>query len=143
MARSDGREPLETRRRAQALQVLYAWETRGRPSLDQVVADLAGITGLHAAGIGAGSRLARDAVSRLDEIDALIAAASERWRLDRIGLPERLVLRLGVSDLLHQALPPALAIDTALWLARRYVGPEAVPFVNGVLDRIARQLGRL
>jgi N utilization substance protein B len=135
--------PVETRRRARALQVLYAWEAQGRPPLDQVVAGLARITGPDSALLDSGDRLARETLARLDEIDRWIADAAEHWRLDRIGLPERLLLRLAVHDLLAETLPPRLAIDTALWLVRRYVGPAAVPFVNGVLDRIARTAGRL
>lgn len=135
--------PSEAKRHARALQVLYAWETRGRPPLDRIVAGLARITGPDSPLLDGGDQLAQGTVRRLADIDARIAAAAEHWRFERIGLLERLLLRIGVNDLLEGAVPPRLAIDTNLWLVRRYIGPAAVPFVNGVLDRVARDLGRL
>jgi transcription antitermination protein NusB len=135
--------PSEARRHARALQLLYAWESQGRPPLEEVVAGLARLTGPESALLDGGDQLAQGTVRQLEEIDRHIAAAVEHWRFDRIGLLERLLLRLGVHDLLQGTVPPRLAIDTTLWLVRRYVGPAAVPFVNGVLDRVAHDLGRL
>jgi N utilization substance protein B len=81
-----------------------------------------------------------------DEVELLdqrIEAAVAHWRLDRLGMGERLVLRIGTYELLRGEVPPKVAIDEALWLARRFAGEEAVGLVNGVLDRIARDLGVL
>lgn len=135
--------PSEARRHARALQLLYAWESRGRPPLEEIVAGLARITGPESSLLEGGDELAQGTVRQLVEIDARIAAAVEHWRFERVGLLERLLLRLGVYDLLQDTVPPRLAIDTTLWLVRRYVGPAAVPFVNGVLDRVAHDLRRL
>lgn len=108
-----------------------------------MVQGLVWFTGPDQALLGGGDRLALGVVDRLEEIDRRIAGAAEHWRAERIGLMERLLLRLGVHDLLTDSLPPKLAIDTTLWLTRRFVSEAAVPFVNGILDRIARDLGRL
>ena len=135
--------PPETKRRARALQVLYAWEIGGRPPLNQVVARLSTLTGPDGALLDGGDQLAQGVTGRLVEIDDLITQAAEHWRFDRIGLLERLLLRIGVHDLLVDSMPPRLAIDTTLWLTRLFLGEGAVAFVNGILDRIARELGRL
>ena len=79
----------------------------------------------------------------IESLDEVIARATEHWRLERIGLAERLVLRIAAWELRAGVTPPRVAIDQALWLARRFAGSAAIPFVNGVLDRVARDLGRL
>lgn len=74
-------------------------------------------------------------------IDAYIADAAQNWRLERIAIVDRLVLRLGIYELLTPAAtPPRVAIDEAIELARRYSGDEAARFVNGVLDGVFRRL---
>jgi len=74
-------------------------------------------------------------------IDAYIADVAQNWRLERIAIVDRLVLRLGVHELLTPAVtPPRVAIDEAIELARRYSGDEAARFVNGVLDGVFRRL---
>ncbi len=74
-------------------------------------------------------------------IDAYIAEAAQNWRLERIAIVDRLVLRLGICELLTPAAtPPRVAIDEAIELARRYSGDEAARFVNGVLDGVFRRL---
>ncbi len=133
----------ETRRRARALQLLYAWEVQGRPPLTRVLPGLARLTGPRPSVLDGAERLAGRVIAREVELDRLIAPAAEHWRLERIGLPERLILRLGCAELQDPDVPPRTAIDEALWLAHRFVGAPAVPFINGVLDRVARTLGRL
>jgi N utilization substance protein B len=74
-------------------------------------------------------------------IDAYIADVARNWRLERIAIVDRLVLRLGIHELLTPAAtPPRVAIDEAIELARRYSGDEAARFVNGVLDGVFRRL---
>jgi N utilization substance protein B len=123
------------------LQVLYAWEVQGRPPLEQVVSGLAGDddTGSWKPGLAIASRV----VANLPRLDEVIRRTAEHWRLDRIGLVERCVLRLGASELLEGVTPGPVVIDEAVRLARWYAGPKAPAFVNGVLDALARRLGRL
>jgi N utilization substance protein B len=83
-------------------------------------------------------QLARGAMECREEIDNLISRHSSNWRIDRMPVVDRNILRLAVYEMLHYGTPPAVAIDEALELARRFSGDEAVSFVNGVLDALRR-----
>lgn len=84
--------------------------------------------------------LVRGAVERRDEIDRLIQAHSENWRLDRMPVVDRNILRLAVHEMTLETTPHAVVIDEALELARRFSNEESVAFVNGVLDAVRRGL---
>lgn len=85
--------------------------------------------------------LFRAALERAPEIDALIQKHAEHWRLDRMAAVDRNVLRAAVAELLgYPQTPPAVVINEALEIARRYSTPESVHFINGVLDSIAKDL---
>jgi N utilization substance protein B len=72
----------------------------------------------------------------------MIADQTEHWRMDRVGAVEKSILRLGVYELVFdEETPPAVVIDEAVELAKRFSGPESGPFVNGVLDGIRRRVG--
>ena len=74
-------------------------------------------------------------------IDALIAAHSQHWRLERLAVIDRLVLRLAVWELRHETeTPPPVVINEAIELARRFGTDDSVRFVNGVLDAIRKGL---
>jgi N utilization substance protein B len=71
-------------------------------------------------------------------LDAVIEEAATNWRLDRMAMLDRTVLRLGTFELLHRPdVPTAVTIDEAVELAKAYCGDESPRFVNGVLARIA------
>ena len=87
--------------------------------------------------------LVRGTTERVGEIDALIAARATNWRLERMPVIDKLVLRLAVFELLASRDTPArVVINEAIELARAYSGDAAVPFVNGVLDAVRKDLGR-
>jgi N utilization substance protein B len=88
-------------------------------------------------------RLASGVIDEVEQLDRLVREAAEHWRLDRIGLVERNILRLGILELRAHEVSPKTAIDEAVTLAHWFGGPRTPAFVNGVLDRIARSLGRL
>lgn len=73
-------------------------------------------------------------------LDAMISAALTNWRLERVALIDRLILRLAAFELKRASDPPAVVIDEAVELARRFGGDDSVRFVNGVVDAIKRQL---
>lgn len=74
-----------------------------------------------------------------DVIDAAIVAACDNWRLERMDLVDRNVLRLCAFELLFQPdVPAAVAINEAIEISKRFGGPESAPFVNGILDRLHR-----
>jgi transcription antitermination protein NusB len=132
--------------RVVAVQMLYQWEV-GKLSLPEVAQtfwrmgevspEAAEHVRVRASALVAGT------VEHIGAIDRLLEEASTNWRLDRMPVVDRLILRLGIYELLHEAsTPPAVVIDEALELARRFSGDQAVPFVNGVLDAIKRRIER-
>jgi N utilization substance protein B len=71
------------------------------------------------------------------EIDGLISDVAENWRLDRMAAIDRNILRLGAYEMLYcPAVPPKVAINEALELAKRYSTAQSSRFVNGILDRL-------
>lgn len=133
----------ETRARARALQLLYAWETDGQPPADRVLTSLDGILGEDLEVRRLAGDLFRGVVRESRSLDARIEPAAEHWRLERLALVDRNILRLAIYELVHERVPPRVAIDEALWLAHRFGGAQTPSFVNGVLDPIARSLGQL
>ncbi len=134
---------VETRARARTLQVLYAWEVLGKPDVSRVTP---GVLRLCARQNGSGAVVedfAANIVSHVEEIDAQITDGTEHWRLERIGAVERNILRIALHELIVEAAPPRVVIDEAVRLARWFAGPKAPAFINGVVDGLARRLGRL
>jgi N utilization substance protein B len=83
----------------------------------------------------------RVATERQAEIDALIESHAENWRLERMAVVDRNLLRASVAELLgYPKTPAAIVINESLEIARRYAAPESVQFLNGVLDAIARSV---
>ena len=83
--------------------------------------------------------LYRVATTRQPEIDALIETHAQNWRLERMAVVDRNLLRAAVAEMLgYPSTPAAIIINESLEIARRYAAPESVQFLNGVLDAIAR-----
>lgn len=133
----------ETKSRARALQLLYAWEMQGGPPLGGVVTGLSRLTGPEPSVLDRAEALAAGVVSEVGTLDAEAARAAEHWRINRIAVVERNILRLGIHELRQAEIPPKVAIDEAVRLAHWFGGARAPGFVNGVLDGIARAMGRL
>jgi len=136
----------ETRARAFALQLLYAWDVGGTPpqgGRETLWSRVTGMTGARPRTEERAHQLAALVAARCGEIDGRIKAASDRWRLDRLGVVDRNILRLGAAELLEGVTAPKIVLDEAVRLAQWFAGPRSPGFVNGVLDRIARDLGRL
>ncbi len=82
-------------------------------------------------------------VQRQEEIDRLLGTRAQNWRVERMAILDRAVLRLATYELLASPETPAkVVINEALELARAYSGEEAVAFVNGVLDGVRKDLAR-
>jgi N utilization substance protein B len=84
--------------------------------------------------------LVRGTVERQTDIDDMIRRHLQHWRLERMAAVDRNILRLATYELLATATPPAVVIDEALELARRFSNDEAVQFVNGVLDAAHKEI---
>lgn len=134
---------IETKSRARALQILYAWELQGSPPIPGVVSGLARLTGPEPRVLDRAEELAADIVADVGALDAHAADASENWRMSRIAVVERNILRLGIHELRRGEVPPKVAIDEAVHLAHWFGDLRAPGFINGILDGVARTLGRL
>lgn len=87
--------------------------------------------------------IVRGVADSLGKVDGLITAASKNWRLERMSRVDRNLLRMGTWELMAQAdVPRAVVIDEAVELAKAYGTEDSSGFVNGVLDRVATDLGR-
>jgi N utilization substance protein B len=88
--------------------------------------------------------IVRGVMKERARIDEIVAVHSPRWRLERMALVDRNVLRLCVHELLFDPQTPALVvIDEGVEIAKRFGAEQSAAFVNGVLDAAARALGRL
>ena len=135
---------VETKSRARALQILYAWELQGgnRP-IPAVVTGVVRLTNPEPRILDRAEELAAGVVEEIDALDVEVAQAAENWRMSRIAVVERNILRLGIHELRRGEVPPKVAIDEAVRLAHWFGGARAPGFVNGILDGVAHSLGRL
>lgn len=132
------------RGREAALQMLYQWEVGASP-IDEVTAVYWRVhgpeLGLTARGRAFAERLLQGTAADLTAIDPLIAEAAVHWRLERMALVDRLILRLAVFELRHESeTPPSVVINEAIELARTFGADESVGFINGVLDGVRKRL---
>jgi N utilization substance protein B len=135
---------VETRGRARALQILYAWEIQGGSrSIPVVAGGVARLTGPEPTILDRAEELAAGVVSEIESLDAEVAQAAENWRMSRIAVVERNILRLGIHELRRGEVAPKVAINEAVRLAHWFGGARAPAFVNGILDGVAHSLGRL
>jgi N utilization substance protein B len=86
------------------------------------------------------TRIAVGTLAHLEEVDQRIRSRAEHWRINRMALVDRNVLRLAVYEFLHEPTPRTVAINEALEVARRFSTYEATQFINGILDAIKRDL---
>lgn len=133
------------RARAAALQALYECEV-GKLTPQQALGVLhhAGAPDVDDPGeseYGFVASLVRGVSENRAALDEWIGEAAQNWRVERMAVLDRLVMRLAVQELLaHRETPPRVVISEAIELARTYSGEEAAKFVNGVLDGVFRKL---
>ena len=136
------------RRRAReaALQMLYQWEVGHASAYEAIATYWPAHDSENAVDEPLrefANALVRGTIERVGEIDGILAAHAQNWRVERMAVVDRLVLRLAVYEFLAQPdTPPRVVINEALELARAYSGEEAVAFVNGVLDAVRKDLKR-
>jgi transcription antitermination protein NusB len=83
----------------------------------------------------------RIATTRQEEIDTLIEAHAQNWRIERMAVVDRNLIRAAVAEMIgFPNTPSAIIINESLEIGRRYAAPESIHFLNGVLDAIARDL---
>jgi N utilization substance protein B len=142
MSRTDG----ASRRvaREAALQMMYQAEI-GRASADEAIVSYwpsrVGEHDLPEPMREFANGLVRGTLARMAEIDGILAAHAQHWRVERMAVIDRIVLRLAVYELLAEPETPSkVVINEAIELARTFSGDEAVGFVNGVLDSVRKAL---
>ncbi|MDX6612060.1 MAG: transcription antitermination protein NusB [Blastocatellia bacterium] len=86
------------------------------------------------------TRLAAGTLANLTSLDERIRSRAEHWRISRMAIVDRNVLRLAVYEFLHEPTPRTVTINEALEIARRFSTYEATQFINGILDAIKRDL---
>lgn len=142
--------PARRRSRQRALQILFFWDVRKLP-IDEAVTTF--YSSLYGAELEEDTgddypaptepdmfmeSLARGTAAQFEAIDQLILKRAENWRLERMPNVDRNILRMAIYEMKDLKTPPAVVIDEALELARRYSEADAVPFLNGVLDSIRK-----
>lgn len=137
------RTRVETRARARVLQALYAWDVRGNETLERVAARIWDDLAVPADERRLAGTLVDELSRRGPELDAELADVTTNWRLERLGVVERSVLRLAAAELDRGETPPRVVIQEAVHLAERYGSSRSAKFVNGVVDALARRMGRI
>lgn len=164
--RPDTRDPRQSRHRA--LKVLFTADLRGEDAnvaLDRVLASAEAVALLDEADLddldldaedrsaaatvlarpptsrrldGYAQRLVRGVAEHRAELDDLIQQRSKGWKLERMPLVDRNVLRIAIYEMLHEDVRPAIAIDEAVELAKQLSSDDAPRFINGVLEAVRR-----
>ena len=134
------------RGREAAAQMLYQWEV-GRIPIAQVREQFWVQTASDSPDAGDvrgfATRLAEGVVAHVEEIDPIITDATDHWRLERMQVMDRIILRLAVYEFLFEAdTPGKVIINEALELARTFSADDSVRFINGILDAIRRTRAR-
>jgi len=133
-----------SRRKARecALQMLFAADVAGAAPEDVVRTYWAqlGDTDTEETAREFASRLAAGTLAHLETLDERIRSRAEHWRIPRMAIVDRNILRLAVYEFLYEPTPRTVAINEALEIARRFSTYEATQFINGILDAIKRDL---
>lgn len=134
---------VESRARSRALQALYAWDLRDDDDLERVASCIWDDLGVPAEERAFAEALLTVVAAHGRELDDDLAEVTTNWRIERLGAIERCVLRLGAAELQQGVTPPRVVLQEMVRLAERYGSAPSARFVNGVLDALARRMGRL
>ena len=126
------------------MQVLYQWEMNKQPVEDAISSfydTLYSDEDEHQPGRDEFmEELAKGTSQMAGDIDHRISAKSENWKLERMPVVDRNILRLAIYEMSRKDTPAAVVIDEALELARQFSGEESVSFINGVLDAVHKDV---
>lgn len=130
--------------RSLAMQILYQWDFKGRPS-----AGLPAITEAVFAEFGSGiekekeyvEKTVEGVVEHVDEIDKIIATYAPNWPMEQISYVDRNILRIGIYEIkFNEEIPAKVAINEAIEVAKTYGGPASGKFTNGILGAIFKDI---
>src|SRR6266850_3725092 len=146
--RATDRPDKESRHRAReaAVQMLYQWEV-GKASMFEVGQTFwSGPAATEPFGDELrefATKLATGVAGTVGDIDPMIVEAAQNWRIERMNVLDRLILRMAIYEFLHEPGTPAkVVINEALELARTFSTDDSVRFINGILDAVRRTLAR-
>jgi len=136
--------PSRFKSRQVALQSLYIWDVRKQP-IEEALRDYYGsLASEEGEAVEPADpfaeQLAVGAAREAPELDAVIARHSAHWRIERMPVVDRNILRLAIYEMKALPTPSAVVIDQALELARRFAGDDSISFLNGVLDAVNKEL---
>ena len=133
-----------TKARELALQLLYELDIR-KESLDSLLSDFweraFGNKSAEEEVRAFATQLAEGAAEHLEEIDKIISSYAQNWQLKRMAVIDRNIIRMGCFELLFlKDIPPKVSINEAVELAKKYGDIESSKFVNGILDRVNKEM---
>jgi N utilization substance protein B len=130
--------------RSIAMQALFEWDFRGQPAdtlptiVDRDLKEFG--PGLDETEFA--KKIIEQVVGNMKEIDILLQKYAPQWPIDQITIIDRNVLRIGIYELkFNNEVPPKVAINEAIELAKNFGGPSSGRFVNGVLGAIYKEIG--
>lgn len=132
--------------RSVAMQSLYEWDFKGKKgeALGEVIQHNIKEFAPGVEDTKFIKNLVEGVISKISEIDKIIEKAAPQWPINQIAMVDRAVLRLGIYELLfgnREEVPPKVAINEAIELAKTFGGDASGKFVNGVLGTIYREIG--
>lgn len=133
-----------SRARGWALQILYAWEARGggQDALRPIIREFFGERRIAPDSREYIERLAATVGEHIAEIDEAVQGALTNWRLERLSVIDRNILRLAAGEMMYMnEVPARVSIQEAVVLAEKYGTGDSPRFVNGVLDALVRAAG--
>jgi transcription antitermination factor NusB len=131
-----------TRGRELALQLLYMVDARGEEALDEIDDFLAREAPNEEEAHAFARQLVQGTLAHKQEIDPVIAAATQNWNIRRMALVDRNILRMAVYEMLHvKDIPAKVSINEAIEMGKRFSTQQSGSFINGILDRIRRERG--
>jgi N utilization substance protein B len=122
-----------------AVQMLYQWDVAAQP-VDEVLESFWRLGEQPESARAFARRLVEGTAAHVGEIDALVSEHAEHWRMDRMATVDRNILRLAVYEFLHEDTPKKVVINEALEITKKFSTPEAVQFINGILDAVRLEL---
>jgi len=128
---------LRRKSREYALQMLFQWEV-GRQEPSRIEAGFWKSARAQKSTKAFANQLFESAAGRAEEMDAIIRAHAENWRVERMSAIDRAILRLAVAELRTTGTPANVVLDEAIELAKKFSSEESAPFVNGILDAVVK-----
>ena len=128
---------LRRKSRECALQMLFQWEM-GKQEPSRIEAGFWKNVRARKSTQEFANQLFENAAARVTEIDPIISTHAQNWRIERMPVIDRAILRLTIAELRTTGTPHKVVINEALELAKKFSSEDAAPFINGILDAVVR-----